>query len=61
LYAIWAVPEGVNYLSTEQLYDCSIIRPQGSESVKFASFVLVLQERVKVENPDVDDVCLSTP
>jgi len=53
-------PVGVNYLSTGQLYDCSILRPQRSESVKFASFVLVLQERVKVENPDVADVCLST-
>jgi hypothetical protein len=50
----------VNYPSTQGLYDCSIILHQREELVKFAKVVLVLQQRVKVENPDVDDVCLST-
>jgi hypothetical protein len=53
-------PPEVNYSSTQQLYDCSIILHQQLEFVKFAKVVLVPQQRVKVECPDVDDVGLST-
>ena len=46
--------------STHQLYDCFIILYQRQEFVKFAKFVLVPLERVKVDRPEVDDLCLST-